>query len=179
MTTQYLLPCSCGRRLEVDAGQAGTQIACSCGRSLEVPSIRGLRQLEIVLESAPEAVPSGAVWNPLRGAIFSLGLLVAAVALAFSVVNVYWFWQYRRLTDPAEFALKMAYDEVDRLSPEEVMGTFRNEEAVGLGVPYPPPWVEYDKIHDESGQRAILGLVVGGAGLVATAGSMLGRSRKK
>jgi hypothetical protein len=178
MKTLYLLPCACGRRLEIDAGQAGTQIDCSCGQTLSVPSVRGLRQLEIVAEPAAVDSPP-ATWNPVRGAIFSLGLLLAASALIFTAVNFYWFWQYRRLADPAEFALKMSYDEVDRMGPDEAVGTFRNEESTGLGVPYPPPWVEYDKIHDESGKRAILGLVIAGAGLVASAGSMLGRSPKK
>jgi hypothetical protein len=178
MKTLYLLPCKCGRRWEVDAGQAGTQIACSCGQSLEIPSIRGLRQLEIVSASAPDSAPR-AVWSPWRGAIFSLGLAATVAAFIFSAVNMYWFWKYRRLSDPAEFALRMANDEVDRMNPEEVVGTFRNDEAVGLGVPYPPPWVEFDKYHDESGQRALLGLVVAGAGLVAAAVSMVGRPKNK
>jgi hypothetical protein len=39
--------------------------------------------------------------------------------------------------------------------------------------------VEFDKYHDESGQRALLGLVVAGAGLVAAAVSMVGRPKNK
>jgi hypothetical protein len=124
----------------------------------------------------PKGAPR-ASWNPWRGAIFSLGLLLAVAALGFSAVNGYWYWGSRRLADPAEFALKMAYDEVDNLAPVDALGLFRSEETTGLGVPYPPPWVEIDKFHDQSGQRVMVGLIVAGAGLLATAASMLGRPR--
>jgi hypothetical protein len=41
----YSLVCSCGRRLPVEASQAGTAVACPCGSQVPVPSISKLREL--------------------------------------------------------------------------------------------------------------------------------------
>ena len=177
MKTVYLLPCACGRRLEVDVGQAGTQIECSCGQSLAVPSIRGLKQLEEVANSLPEEKPRPA-WSAWRGAAFSLGLLLAVISLAYAAYNAYWYYASMRLADPAEFALSYSYGEIDSLAPVDALAHFRNEESAGLGVPNEPPWVAIDKLHSDTGQRAIVSLIVAGLALVATAASMMGRSTK-
>ena len=39
----FELPCTCGRRLAVSAGDAGTEIRCACGRAVEVPDLSKLR----------------------------------------------------------------------------------------------------------------------------------------
>jgi hypothetical protein len=175
MKNAYLLPCSCGRQCEVDAGQAGTQIACSCGELLTVPSIRGLRQLKPVAESA---APAAAPWNPARGAIFSLGLLVAVGALLFTSYQGYWFFITRRTQDPAAIQLQMEFDHIDHLTPVDSMGLFRSEEKSGLGEPSPPRWAEIDKLHESSRRLGIIGMIVAGVGLLATAGSMVGCQKK-
>ena len=41
----YLLPCSCGKTVLVEMGQAGGRVTCSCGTQLEVPTLRQLRHL--------------------------------------------------------------------------------------------------------------------------------------
>jgi hypothetical protein len=175
MKTAYLLPCQCGRKWEVDAGQAGTQIDCSCGQKLAVPSVRGLRHLEVA--SAAESIPERTTWSPTRGAVFSLGLFVAVAALLFSGFNGYWFFITRRVQDPAKVQLTVEAEHIDHLSPVESMFWFRQEEREGLGDPSPPEWTVIDKQHESSRRWGIAGLIVAGAGLLATAGSMVGRSR--
>src|SRR5688572_6227512 len=105
MKTAYLLPCSCGRNCEVDAGQAGSQVACGCGTVLTVPSIRGLRQLEPA--ATGEAKPATPSWSPVRGAIFSLGLLLAATAVLFSGFQGYWYYITNIQHDPAAVQLEI------------------------------------------------------------------------
>ena len=44
---RYLLPCSCGARIKVTAGQAGDQVSCpACGLGTSVPRLGALRQLQ-------------------------------------------------------------------------------------------------------------------------------------
>ncbi len=75
--TLYYLPCSCGKKIEVDAGQAGLSVRCQCGADLTVPTMRGLKQLEPV-EAPSEVVAAEtqqANWGARQGVVF-LGLVV-------------------------------------------------------------------------------------------------------
>ena len=40
---QFELPCECGRRLIVTAGDAGATLRCECGRTVQVPGLNELR----------------------------------------------------------------------------------------------------------------------------------------
>ncbi|HVX63091.1 MAG TPA: hypothetical protein VHC19_20890 [Pirellulales bacterium] len=80
--TLYYLPCSCGKKIEVDAGQSGLNVHCQCGADLTVPTMRGLKQLEPV-EAPSEAVAAEtqqANWGARQGVVF-LGLVVLLGAL--------------------------------------------------------------------------------------------------
>ena len=57
VVSKYLLPCSCGRSVTVEASQAGRQVHCDCGISLEVPTMLELARLERAKEAA--APPTG------------------------------------------------------------------------------------------------------------------------
>ena len=76
--TTYLLPCNCGKKLPVEAPQAGQTVRCSCGESLEVPTIRGLAKLQRVAQ--PASAGSGPRWGPRKGVLF-LGAVIAVLAL--------------------------------------------------------------------------------------------------
>jgi len=79
MKTLYLLPCACGKKIEVDGGQAGLTARCSCGAEVPVPTMRGLATLE---RAEPQALLSqrpNADWGTRQGIIF-LGLFIAFVA---------------------------------------------------------------------------------------------------
>jgi hypothetical protein len=127
---------------------------------------------------APAEAPKPPAWNPARGAIFSLGLFVAAAALFYSGVQGYFFRISQRTQDPAAIQLGIENEHIDHLSHVDAMSLFRQEEKEGLGQPTPPYWTEIDKLHEASGRKAILGLIVAGVGLLATAGSMVGRPKR-
>lgn len=76
MNTIYLLPCTCGKSIEVDRSQAGLTVHCACGRGQEVPTIRGLALLESRVRSQ---VAPRLTWGPAQGVIFA-GLALAAIA---------------------------------------------------------------------------------------------------
>jgi hypothetical protein len=90
MKTLYLLPCTCGKKIEVDAGQAGLNVRCSCGAEVNVPTMRGIAQLE---RSEPRTLPAakpGAEWGRRQGLIF-LGMVIM---LAASLGGLYVWWNY-------------------------------------------------------------------------------------
>ncbi len=79
MRSTYLLPCRCGARVAVGSAQAGELVQCAaCGTSLTVPTLRELRQLEVV--AAPSRRRNVARWNA-RKIWMMLGLYLAAGAL--------------------------------------------------------------------------------------------------
>jgi hypothetical protein len=41
---QFLVDCTCGRKVPVGAGQAGSMVACDCGCEIRVPSLSRLRE---------------------------------------------------------------------------------------------------------------------------------------
>lgn len=81
MSTQYLLPCSCGSSTSVQTAQAGEQIRCTCGAELTVPTLRALRNLPVDTSHVqrPEAV-----WNPGWALVF-LGALIVLGGLGIFV----------------------------------------------------------------------------------------------
>lgn len=94
MTTYYLLPCSCGKKTQVDAGQAGLSVRCECGADLAVPTMRGLSQLERA--EAPVEVrlaeSEESPWGARQGVIF-LGAVVFLGALLPCLYMIYHYPQ--------------------------------------------------------------------------------------
>jgi len=84
MTTQYLLGCDCGKKVRVEAAQAGQMVRCKCGEPLEVPTIRGLARLERIESKSADEPRRG--WKMRDGAAF-LGVvfIVAAVVAAITL----------------------------------------------------------------------------------------------
>src|ERR1041385_6477136 len=96
MKAVYLLPCSCGKKVPVDAGQAGAQVKCDCGQQLAVPTFRALRNLEQE-KPATEAAAGAAAgetseWNPVRGVMFSFGLLLSLIAAVLIGYHLFTYW---------------------------------------------------------------------------------------
>ncbi|HEV3005920.1 MAG TPA: hypothetical protein VGX78_15745 [Pirellulales bacterium] len=88
MKSMYLLPCTCGKKIEVDAGQAGLSVRCSCGVDVPVPTMRGLALLE---RTEPRTLPSegpSTDWGRSQGLVF-LGLVIM---LAASLGGLYVWW---------------------------------------------------------------------------------------
>jgi hypothetical protein len=172
MKTVYLLPCACGQKLPVDAGQAGTKVPCTCGKLVTVPTFRGLRDLEI---EAPASLPAGAprpkAWSATRGLLFSAGLLVTVVSM---ILLAYFGYMYSVVWDGGE-AFKLAHIEdfrngVEVLTPEQAVAEFQQASKEGLHVEGVPPWKTIDNVRDTS----IRWLVGSGAALVIGLGCLLG-----
>lgn len=120
----YLVPCTCGKKVRVRARQAGEQVTCECGATVNVPTIRGLKQLETVVD---EAAGPAVQRSSLQGPLFSLGILALFVGslillgiLLFPPANMNVDWQNMALsgedaergTKPvAELNVMEVYDE--------------------------------------------------------------------
>jgi hypothetical protein len=75
---KYLLPCTCGQEIPVEATQAGQQVRCQCGLELEVPTLLKLTRLKPAGPPAP-ATPRRArsAWGP-RQRVMLIGLAIMA-----------------------------------------------------------------------------------------------------
>lgn len=107
MPTYYLLPCSCGKKTEVDSSQSGLTLRCECGAELTVPTMRGLATLERVVPAAESAAAAATrdEWSLRQGFVF-LGLAIALVALF--PAGYIWY------TYPTEPTVNEAYLDEDR-----------------------------------------------------------------
>ena len=176
MATNYLLPCQCGKKTEVDSSQAGLSVRCQCGTELAVPTMRGLASLERV-ETAPRAAapPLAAAWGPRQGMIFfgSTVLVVAALAAFF-----FW-WQM-----PNPPMLNENYQEfnrafIDQRSPEELFDIWHDLQT-GIAQPMWETQLDaYDRTIGEQMQRemvagglAAVGLIIVVIGLMIRPGGL-------
>ncbi|HVA46066.1 MAG TPA: hypothetical protein VNH11_06800 [Pirellulales bacterium] len=131
MPTNYLLPCACGKKTTVDAGQAGLNVRCQCGAELAVPTMRGLSSLERI-EAAPtvERGEPAVTWGPRQGLMFLGGTILAAASLA-----ALWFWW----SIPAAPSLRDDYQEqtrqaIGQLPPEKIVDLW-HEFRTGIEQP--------------------------------------------
>jgi hypothetical protein len=127
--SRFLIPCKCGRKLDVSTAQAGERLTCECGEQLDVPTLRGMQSLECVAEQAPPYAPRR--WTKRMGLVF-LGLTLVVLAIGGRI------WLER--TRPKELmvvqalvplgAKGIAYDTVidldqfDQLTPADVWLTW-------------------------------------------------------
>lgn len=182
MKAVYLLPCSCGKKVRVDAGQAGAKVDCECGQQLAVPTFRALRALEVDAAPATAAArgsqPAG--WNAVRGILFSFGLLITVVAVG---VGGFQFFLYLLRLDGGESWKQAVIEDMDHgvehLSPVEVFTEFQDMEAKGLSVDGVPPWAVITAVRDYNFRWFVAALVALGVGLVCLTASLLGGGRRK
>jgi hypothetical protein len=160
---QYVLPCQCGRSLEVGTGQAGRTVRCECGTELEVPSIRGLEHLQ---RATPEQVESK--WGARQGVLF-VGLLLMALGFGAGI-----FFQLRRpkLDDYATIRA-----EVDAWPVEQQRMYWEYVEKFGIRLSTPEDFqiVEDDK---RFGTWSLASFLMAGVGLALAAGSLLFLGKK-
>jgi hypothetical protein len=81
MTTEYLLPCVCGRKLRVNTTQAGETVQCMCGTRLTVSNLRELSNLELAPSKTTGRKSRKRPWTKRQGWIL-LGAILAAAAIA-------------------------------------------------------------------------------------------------
>lgn len=140
MSVQYLLPCSCGQKVRISLSQAGGQAACACGQSLAIPTLRGIRQLDVALDSASAGAPT---WTKLHGVFFSGGVLIAALGAA---IIAYHLLLYARIgglaVDRTDDVLRSSSEQIDTLTPLQSLEVWSHEMLEeGLGEPQTPYWV--------------------------------------
>jgi hypothetical protein len=143
MSVQYLLPCSCGQKVRVEAAQAGGQATCGCGKSLTVPTLRALKQLEVAQpdEAAARRAARGG-WSPLQGALFSIGIVVACVSLIVLAYNLRDFLGASTWTeDQTPLVNQLEAETIDQFSLLESVEAYQQLRDAGLGVEAPPVWV--------------------------------------
>ncbi|HEX7450492.1 MAG TPA: hypothetical protein VF306_23230 [Pirellulales bacterium] len=123
MKTSYLLPCQCGKKIEVDANQSGLPVRCQCGAEHAVPTLRGLASLERAAPPASAAAGASAGggsrpgWGLRQGLVF-LGLVIIAGSL------LMWLFLWSGMPEP--ITLKDNYRELNReyiehLTPETLL----------------------------------------------------------
>jgi hypothetical protein len=168
MSAQYLLPCSCGQKVRVEPAQAGGQVACACGANLNVPTLRGLRQLEVApTDDATIRRSTGRQWGPVRGAMFSIGLLVVVVSL---LVLAYTYLQFAEAglftQDQTPVINQLEGEQIANMNLLDSLQAFYSLREEGLGEPVEPFWVTAQKIVAEKRNLML------GAGGLALAGAI-------
>jgi hypothetical protein len=168
---KYLLPCKqCSEKLIVDVSQAGRQLACRCGATQEVPSLRAIRSLEPVAD--PGAKPARRSWNPTRGVLFAVGLVLVLGGLIVAG-NAGIQWATATVPPPPAVNVEPVLAEVDALSPAGAWDAWLDLRNNGLG-----PYMPTAKFMVEAALQHIFrvmvgGLVVAGAGFAMAMVSML------
>lgn len=181
MSVQYLLPCSCGQKVRVEAAQAGGQAACGCGKTLTVPTLRALRQLEVAEpdEAATKRATRGG-WSPLQGALFSIGIIVACVSLVVLAYNLRDFLGASTWTeDQTPLVNELEAETIDQFSLLESVAAYEQLRDEGLGVEAPPVWVIARQVVE---QKKTIMLWSGGfalAGIVAAVTSLFIKPGRK
>jgi hypothetical protein len=183
VSTRYLLPCSCGRKVSVAFTQAGQEIQCACGAVLEIPTMRGLVQLERAPTQPPTGEPSSAQGRPpssggkpvrakagagtstsawgARQRLLLVGALLTVVGCILTAVLYIW---RPRLAD------------VESLAPHN---TWRLWQDLRYGVEYRPPWEELYFANVEANNRwMIVTSAVAVVGVLTIASSLLVSTRR-
>jgi hypothetical protein len=126
---QYLVPCTCGRKIPVETRQAGGEVACECGASIAIPRLLELKTLEKVAVQAAEAKPRGA-WGIGHGLIASAAVLLVGVIALSVLVFIY------AADDPYE---SMTPDQIrenfQKLTPMQTWGMWMNLQQAGINPP--------------------------------------------
>ena len=168
---KYLLPCErCGEKLTVDVSQAGRQLACRCGTTLEVPSLRAIRSLETVADRS--AKPARRSWNPTRGVLFAVGLVLVLAGLIVAG-NAGIRWATATVPPPPVVNAGPVLAEVDTLSSADTWDAWIDLRNNGLGPYMPTAKFMVEAALQHIFRVMVAGLTVAGAGLVIAVVSML------
>ncbi len=172
MPTEYLLPCTCGKKTTVVPSQAGQNVTCECGASLAVPKFREISQLEVA--SAPiskktSRAASSDSWHAGFGAI-------GAVLLGFSLISLSFCGYYifcRAQIDTSvtiDDELRAGNKYYDSLTAAEVILGYQEIVAYGMGVRDNPPAWHIEKLWAEWYES--WAIYTGSTGLALVAGTV-------
>jgi hypothetical protein len=141
MPKEFLLPCSCGKKVRIALAQAGGKATCVCGKRLDVPTMRGIRVLEVAPPDSPATQPL--VWTATHGALFSGGLVLAAVGV---VLIAFYLFRYAQIggyaVDRSGDVIQAMSTQIDGVTPSQALEVWQKEILEeGLGEPQTPYWV--------------------------------------
>ncbi len=113
--SKYLVECHCGKKLPVELGQAGGQVACSCGNQVDVPPLRKLRHLPPAEEKIER--PAAPSWNARKGVITACLLFAGVLAL----INAWsWFTQPKvPVFDPEVYQHNVVEHRLQAMTPSD------------------------------------------------------------
>lgn len=176
MATTYLLPCTCGEKLRIDASQAGLDVPCRCGKVVKAPTLRGLSQLERV-EDATTATPAQE-WGT-RHRLVMIGSLIAACGLAIAG----WYWWTTPPFDPVisidpRFPKQVAA-EVAAMPAEKLIEAWEKLANERLDRSEPADVVEYRRIVSRLRGFMYAGLAIAAVGGLVLASSLIVDKPKK
>lgn len=172
--SKYLLPCECGKRIVIDASQAGQQIACECGKRLEVPTLRGVRELEPAQEATPASRPP-AEWDSSRGFIFAGSLILFIIGAGIA----YFGYDGLRSTPKISRELETeTFDKaIDEMSLEEAYEAWKGVREHGLGPRGQNVYVNIRNFRAGRQRTLAIGIALCVGGVLGAGGTMLGRRK--
>ena len=163
MTAYYLLPCTCGKKIEVDASQSGLNVRCECGAEVTVPTLRGLKELERA--SAPpadrRAEPPVSTWGA-RQALMFLGTLILLGAAAPAALQVFTYPKPPQLVPNFEELNREDIDQATLMQTFELWKGLRKDFSAEGEI---PEMHAYLVMAENARKRLIFLSVVGGIGL--------------
>lgn len=172
---KYLLPCECGQGIAVDVSQAGQQLTCECGKLVDVPTLRGVRALEVVEDTASGS-RKPAEWDASRGLIFAGSLILFFIGVA---VTYYGYEGLRTTPDITREVEKQSFDKaIDDMSLDEIYETWKVIREQGLGERGQNVYVQIRGFR--TGRKRLVGIGIGFCviGLFGTVGATLVRRKK-
>jgi len=172
--SKYLLPCECGKRIAIDASQAGQQIACECGELLEVPTLRGVRALEPVPETTPPLRQAGE-WNSSRGVIFAGSLILSVIGAAISYFGYEGLQATPNITREAE--TESFEKAIDDMSLDEVYEMWKEVRNHGLGPRGQNVFVNIRSFRAERQRILVIGITLCLVGVLGAIGATIGRRK--
>lgn len=166
---KYLLPCECGQKIEVDAGQSGLKVACACGKQLEVPTLRGLARLEAAPSgNAAKTASAAPAWGPGQGLLFvGVVLLICGVIAVALVLRARPAWRVQS---------EVIAVGVDRLTPGQLFERWE-ELRKGLVATEDPIRQSYDADWAQFRRRRAMAFMPLGAGALLILAGLLTRKR--
>ncbi|HVW37334.1 MAG TPA: hypothetical protein VHB99_08510 [Pirellulales bacterium] len=165
MTAYYLLPCSCGKKIEVDAGQSGLNVRCECGAELTVPTMRGLSQLERASAPPPNRrldAATESTWGARQALVF-LGLIILLGAALPAALTWFTYPQPPRLREDFAELNREDIDQATLLQTWELWKGLRKDFSEESEIPEMHLYLALEK---SARTRLIFMGVIGGAGLL-------------
>lgn len=162
---KYLLPCSCGKSVPVEASQAGQRVRCSCGQMLDVPTMRLVRQLPPATRPAPGTRRPTRSWPLAQRLLFACGL---AMFFGGGMAVAYYQWIRSQLQteEVAWDDLEGAMAAIAELNIEEAWEFWTIHRDLEIGPYSPPPFVIH-RLADVTLTRYVtLGAAVAAGGLL-------------